>query len=427
SSDMKLKKLLTQIKRASFDLAQVNNRKKNKFLNNLDQILRAKRKKIIEANKKDIAFAKCQSLSKAFIDRLKLDEKGIDKIIQSLNNIEKMKDPTGQIIEKRRLNNGLLLQKISVPIGIILVIYESRPEVTIDVTALCIKSGNIAILKGGREALNTNKVLYKCVKEALKAANLPEQIITFIKRRDDVKELLKQNKHIDLVIARGGYEMVKRVQNMSTIPVLAHSSGGARIYVDKSADLEMAKKIIINSKISKPAACNSVDTVIVHQNIAKEFIPQIVKELRRYNVNIFFERSEKPAPSAAEGFSRNLPQEFSLRGSNNIWNTEFLDLIVSIKIVEDADSAIGFIHKYTKHHTEGIVAEERKVIDKFVNSIDAAAIFINSSTRLHDGGVFGMGAEMGISTGKLHARGPVGLKELTTYKWIVGGNGQIRE
>lgn len=430
---MRLIKLLTQIKRDSFLLAQVEDNKKNKFLQTLGQILLVEEKKILAANKKDIVFAQRKNLSKAFIDRLKVDKNGIDKIIQSLNNLQKMESPVGRIIEERRLTNGLLLQKLSVPLGVILVIYESRPEVTVDVAALCIKSGNCAILKGGKEALNTNKVLYNCILQAFKAAELPDQISTFITGRGDIEKLLKQNKYIDLVIARGGYEMVKRVQNISKIPVLAHSAGGARIYIDESADLEMAEKIIINAKISKPSTCNSIDTILMNKNIAEKFIPVVIPALLHYGVQIFFERGsvsdrvEKPAPSVTEGFSTSsnniVSKEFL---DENIWQKEFLDLKLSIKIVKDVDRAIEFIHKYTKHHTEGIVAEDKKVIEKFISSIDAAALFVNCSTRLHDGGVFGKGAEMGISTGKLHARGPVGLTELTTYKWIVKGNGQLR-
>ncbi len=395
---MKLKQILINIKKSARGLSQKSEEEKIRFLQNLAKILFVEKEKIIAANRKDIAFAKSMNLSKAFIDRLKLDEKGIGRIIQSLNTIQKMEDPIGRVIEKRRLDNGLLLQKLSVPLGVILSIYESRPEVTIDVAALCIKSGNCAILKGGKEAFHTNKVLYNCIRLALKSVKLSAETITFIANKNDIGKLLKQNKYIDLVIARGGYQMVNDIKRNSKIPVLGHGSGGARIYVAESANLTMAEKIIINSKISKPAACNSVDTILVHKEIAAKFIPHISKKLKLLNVEI----------------------------RQNEWDKEFLDLIISIKTVRDIDEAIEFMQKYSKHHTEGIVAEDKKVIDKFINNIDAAALFVNCSTRLHDGGVFGMGAEMGISTGKLHARGPVGLSELTTYKWVVRGNGQIR-
>lgn len=396
---MILKQMFLDMTKASFEIAQRREENKNKFLHNLAKILLREKKNILAANKKDIIFAKRKNLSKAFIDRLKLDENGIEKMIQSLKNIEGLESPIGRILEKKRLANGLLLQKLSVPIGVILVIYESRPEVTIDVASLCIKSGNYAILKGGRDALNTNRALYHCILKALTVAGIAEETVTFIDTSDRsvINSLLKENQYIDLVIARGDYEMVKRIQNISKIPVLAHSSGGARIYVDKSADLKVAEELIINSKISKPAACNSLDTVIVHQGLAKMFVPKLVNKLEKLGVEV-----------------------------SSDYKTEFLDLVLSIKIVKNIGEALEFINRYTKKHTEGIIAEDPAVIHKFIKNVDAAALLINCSTRLHDGGVFGMGAEMGISTGKLHARGPVGLKELTTYKWVVKGNGQIR-
>ena len=395
---MEMTKILVQIKKSSIELAQVGNDKKNKFLQILGTILTRNKKKILSANQKDIEEALKKNISYTFIERLKLDKKGIDRILESLRTIQKIKDPVGRILEERRLTNSLLLRKLTVPIGVVLVIYESRPEVTIDVSVLCIKSGNAAILKGGLEASNTNSVLHGCVQEALEKVGLARETVSFIQARSDIGRLVKKNKYIDLVIARGGYKMVRKIQNRYKIPVLAHSAGGARIYVDQSADLKKAENIIINAKISKPSACNSLDTILVHKDIAQKFLPPLIKKLKLLNVEV----------------------------RRNNWNKEFLDLIVSIKIVQDVNEAIKFIQKYSKLHTEGIVAKDKKVIKKFIASIDTAALFVNCSTRFHDGGVFGMGAEMGISTGKLHARGPVGLKELTSYKWVVYGYGQIR-
>lgn len=389
---------LNHIKEAAFVLSQKKDRDQNMFLKNLANYLMDNKELIFKANEKDIRNAEKDNLSASMIQRLILDKDGLNDLILRLSNLQKMKSVTGAILEQKLLENKLILKKISVPLGLIMVIYESRPEVTIDVAALCIKSGNAVILKGGSEAVNTNKVLYKCIVESLKSAKLSEKTVAFIEDRITLNKLLNRNDYIDLVIARGGYEMVKNVMKNSRIPVLAHSAGGARIYIDESADLSIVEKIIINSKTSKPAACNSLDTIVIHQRIAKQVLSDLTDSLKNNNVEIV----------------------------NNQWDQEFLDLKIGIKIVKNLDEAIKFINIYSKKHSEGIIAMDKSVINKFKNSIDTAAAFVNCSTRFHDGYEFGMGAEMGISTGKIHARGPVGLKELTTYKWEVYGNGQIR-
>ncbi|MEK7140942.1 MAG: glutamate-5-semialdehyde dehydrogenase, partial [Patescibacteria group bacterium] len=313
----------------------------------------------------------------------------------------------GEIIEERTDKNKLFLKKVRTPLGVIAVIYEARPEVTIDVAALCIKSGNAVILKGGSQALETNKTLYACILAALEKTGIDKETVSFISSnsRRTINWLLKKNEYVDLVIARGGYGLVKAVLNQSTIPVLAHAAGGARIYIDASADLSMAEEIILNAKTSKPATCNSLDTIVVHRNIVNKFIDRITNVLEMQHVKVINDQ----------------------KATEKVWNTEFLGLTVAIKVVKDVKEAVNFINRHSKRHSEGVVAEDKKVIDYFVDSIDAAALFVNCSTRLHDGYVFGLGSEMGISTGKLHARGPVGLKELTTYKWEMYGNGQIRK
>lgn len=391
---------LEKIKQSANKLSSVSEERRNTFLHHLSEILFKRQREIIEANKGDLAKAKIQRLPSAFIERLGLDEARVKKLILKLRDIEKLYAGIGEIIEERVDKNKLLFKKVRVPFGVIAIIYEARPEVTIDVAALCIKSGNAAILKGGSEARYTNKVLHDCILQALDRARLSKETISFIASSDRriTNHLLKQHDFIDLVIARGGYGLVRAVLNQSTIPVLAHAAGGARIYVDESADLSKAEKIIINAKMSKPTACNSLDNIVIHQNIATDFVSRITSRLKDNGVEIV----------------------------ENDWDTEFLGLSVSIKIVKNVEEAVNFINLHTKRHSEGIIAEDKKVIDYFVSSIDAAALFINCSTRLHDGYVFGLGSEMGISTGKLHARGPVGLKELTTYKWEVYGNGQIR-
>ncbi len=392
---------LEKIKQSANQASSLSENRKNAFLRNLSEELSHKRLVIVEANKKDVMKAKAQGLSSSFVERLELSEGGLKKLIDKLNDIEKLRAGLGETIEKRTGDSKLLLRKVRVPLGVIFVIYEARPEVTVDVAALCVKSGNAVILKGGSEAIETSKVLYGCISAALEKAGLDKGVINFVASRNRriTRRLLKEHEYIDLVIARGGYSLVKNVLRQSAIPVLVHAAGGARIYVDESADLSIAEKIVINAKISKPAACNSLDTIVIHQHIASEFLPKIISRLEDNGVKIV----------------------------ENDWDTEFLGLGVSIKIVKDVNEAVDFINKHSKRHSEGIIATDKKVIDSFIKSVDAAALFVNCSTRLHDGYVFGLGSEMGISTGKLHARGPVGLTELTTYKWEVYGNGQIRE
>ncbi|MBI5449413.1 glutamate-5-semialdehyde dehydrogenase [Candidatus Gottesmanbacteria bacterium] len=384
---------------ASIALAQTTESTRNRFLEHLMDCVGNKQRELLKANKKDIMHAAKAGLSAPMVARLRLDAQGIHTMIQRIEEVKKLDSGLGSIREEKITADGLRIRKVSVPLGVIFVIYEARPEVTIDVAALCIKSGNAAILKGGSEALQTNTVLYQCIEDALHRSALHPDTVRFVTKRSEVPYLLKQSGYIDLVIARGGYDLVKAVRSQSTIPVLSHAAGGARIYVDKSADLLMARKIIINAKVSKSAACNSLDTIVIHENIAAAFVPKITSALKASGVEIV----------------------------EHDWDTEFLGLRVSIKTVQNVGKAVAFIRLHSKGHSEGIVAEDQKVIDFFVQSIDAAAVFVNCSTRLHDGYVFGLGSEMGISTGKLHARGPVGLKELTTYKWEVYGHGHIRE
>lgn len=383
-------------------LNQTNEKQKNQFLRNLAEIIELNSEKIIRANKKDLELAHKAEFTKAFIERLELEESDLENIIQRLEDLQKLESGIGKIIEGKVLKNGLTINKVRTAIGVIAIIYESRPEVTIDAACLCIKSGNSVILKGGSEVVNTNQVLIDLIQESLKKAGIGQDSVRYIKDRKQFLDLIKRADDVDLVIARGGYELVKTITNESKVPVLAHSAGGARIYIDKSADLKIAENIIVNSKVSKPAACNSLDTILIHKNISKSFVKKMVKDLQNHGVEVLQDSDTQD------------------------WDREFLDLTLNIRIVEDISEAVEFIKKYSKGHTEGIIAEDKKVMEEFVNGIDSAAVFINCSTRFHDGFEFGMGAEMGIATGKLHARGPVGLKELTTYGWEVYGNGQTR-
>ena len=391
---------LGKIKLSAARLLSASEDQRNNFLHALSRELLLQKQQIIKANEQDVAKAK-RKLTSALLQRLKLDDDGIEKLALKLKSMKKLQAGLGEAIEERVGEGGLIFKKVRVPLGVILIIYEARPEVTIDVAALCIKSGNAALLKGGSEALETNKVLVGCISTALASAGFDKETVSFVESSDRriTRHLLKEHEYIDLVIARGGYGLVREVMDQSKIPVLAHAAGGARIYVDETADLAMAEKIILNAKLSKPAACNSLDSIVVHRKVASEWLTSVISGLKKKGVEII----------------------------KNDWDTEFLGLRVSIKVVGNSDEAIDFINRHSKGHSEGIVASNKKVIEQFTKSIDAAAVFVNCSTRLHDGYVFGLGSEMGISTGKLHARGPVGPKELTTYKWEVHGHGQIRE
>ncbi len=403
------------IRSAALALQNTSDANRDSFLTHLGAEIAHAKKRILSANAQDIRNAKSKGLPAAFIQRLVLDEKGIKLLSHKLADVRKLKSGLGEIFERRKDSRGLELMKVRVPLGVLAVIYEARPEVTIDVAALCVKSGNAAILKGGSEALSTNAALYACIARALKKSKLPAHAVTFIKTADRsvTNELLSRHDAVDLVIARGGYGMVKTIMERSTIPVLAHAAGGARIYVDKSADLKKAVNIIVNAKTTKPAACNTVDTVLIHTSVAKKFVPMVVTALQEHAVDV---RGDAGAAKYAD----------IQRATASDWSTEFLGLTISLKTVASVHEAISFIHTYTKRHTEGIVANDERVVKMFLASLDAAALFVNASTRFHDGFEFGLGSEMGISTGKLHARGPVGLKELTTYKWIVKGHGNIR-
>lgn len=388
------------VQRAAHMLARSTEIERNLFLTHLVRELARSRKAILTANMRDIRRAERAGLPLPFIERLVFDAEALNHLVSKVRSVQQLRSGLGETIEKKFLGSGLTLKKVRVPLGVLAIIYESRPEVTVDVATLSVKSGNAAILKGGSESLETNKVLYACIRAALKKSHLPEAV-AFIATgsRAVTNELLTRYDAIDLVIARGSYGMVRAVMERSKIPVLAHSAGGARIYVDKSADLAIAERVLVNAKITKPAACNSVDTILVHHAIAKKFIPRITKAM------------------VAEGVEVKRSMD---------WDEETLRMTVGIRQVSGLDEALAFIEKHGKRHTEGVIAKDVNVIRRFVHNIDAAALFVNASTRLHDGYIFGLGTEMGISTSKIHARGPVGLKELTTYKWEVYGKGNIR-
>lgn len=410
------KKVYDSVKkaRAAFhNISAADTNKKNLMLENISRLLIAESKKIIQANGVDIKNN--QQLSDAKIDRLLINEKRIEAIIDSIDVIRRLENPIGKMIDSKKLPNGLLLLKQQIPIGLIFIIYESRPNVTIDAAALCLKAGNCVILKGGKEAINTNRILSGILTEALKLTGLSEDAVYFVDTTDRgaTKIILKMDDLVDLVIPRGGTELIHYVSETSKIPVIKHEKGLCHIYIDSSANLQSAKKIVYNAKVQRPAVCNSVETLLVNSSIADNFLPEMASELTAAKVKLIgCEKTEKIINVA--------------RATEGDWNTEYLDLILSIKIVGNIDEAIAHINHYGSHHSDAIVTENFSNAMKFADVVDSAAVYVNSSTRFTDGGAFGMGAEIGISTNRLHARGPMGLNELTTYKYVILGNGQIR-
>ena len=410
--------LASTTKESSKALATASSGKKNAVLATLAKKIKSSSTSIINANKKDLIAGQKAGLSKAMLDRLKIDHKRLNSIIHGVEQVAMLNDPIGEIIDGSVRPNGLKLSRIRVPLGVTLIIFESRPNVTVDAAALCIKSGNAAILRGGKEAINTNQALGKCISASLKKEGLPVEGIQVVKytERELVQQLLAMDKFIDVVIPRGGKELIKAVTEYSKIPVIKHLDGICHIFVDTSANFEMAKNIIINAKTQRPGVCNAVETILIHKDIANDFLPQIVKALRSLKVEVRGDDEclkiiKKPVLKLATAED---------------WVTEYLDLVVSIAIVNDISEAIYHINNYGSHHSDAIITQNIDSAKQFKLEINSSSVIVNASTRFADGYEYGLGAEIGISTGKLHARGPVGLVGLTTYKWIVEGEGQIR-
>lgn len=367
---------------------------------------------IIKANLLDLE--QNANLSSSIKDRLLLDEKRINSLSQSLEEIANLPEVLGIVHKGWIAKSGIKIQKISVPIGNIAVIYESRPNITAEIAALCIKSGNACALKGGKEAKNTNLAIMKCIKKAFEEFNINCDCVVYLDiSRDEIVNLVKMDKYLDLIVPRGGSNLIKFVCENATVPVLKHDKGICHIFVDKDADLNKALDICINAKCSRPSTCNTAETILIHKNIAKEFLPNLKAGLDKFNTQIF----------GCENTAKFIPCEIA---NDENFATEYLDYKVNIKIVADLDEAIWHIGKFGSGHSEAVVSENYSVCEKFLSQIDSSCVFANTSTRFNDGGEFGFGAEIGISTNKLHARGPVGLAELTTYKYIIRGNGQIR-
>ena len=413
-----MEKIAQNAKQASYKLASLSEEVKNKALLCIAKHIKNNVDIILQENKKDLAAANILlqegSLSKPLYDRLKLDEEKINTVIKGIEDVAKLEDPVNKTLWGMELDKDLELYRISCPIGVIGVIFESRPDVVPQIVSLAIKSANSVILKGGIEALNSNQIFVKIINKALLTIpEFPENAINLIKTREDVKELLKMDKYIDLLIPRGSNSLVKYIQENTKIPVLGHTEGICHIYIDKDADYEKAVKVSIDSKIQYPAACNAVETLLVHKDTAKKLLPLLISEFKKESVLVKGDELTRKIVSNIEP------------ATEEDWKTEFSDKIISIKIVNTLQDAVNHINLYGSGHTDCIITENTENRDLFMNLADSAGVYWNVSTRFADGFRYGLGAEVGISTNKTHARGPVGLEGLTIYKYKLFGNGQI--
>ncbi|MDD5644086.1 MAG: glutamate-5-semialdehyde dehydrogenase [bacterium] len=412
-----VKELAERAKESSRKLILMSADQKNSLLKSIAASIRRNREILIDANKKDIQAAETGCLPKALIDRLMLNEERIEQMAAGLEEVAALKDPVGRVLDKKKRPNGMEIFKISVPIGVIAIIYESRPNVTSDSAGLCIKAGNAVILRGGKEAFHSNKSIADCMRNAIEACHGPKDIIQFVEttQREAVKEILKLSSLIDLVIPRGGENLIKAVTEASTIPVIKHYKGVCHIFVDRDADFDKALNIIRNAKCQRPGVCNAIETLLVDGAIADRFLPLAADMLRKEEVEM------RGCPRTAK-----ILKGIKKAGKND-WYEEYLDLILAVRVVDGVEEAIEHINKYGSMHSDAIITENQSSASKFLNMVDSAAVYLNASTRFTDGGQFGMGAEIGISTDKIHARGPMGLEELNTYKYVIKGNGQIRD
>ena len=404
-------------KQAEVYLAKASAKMKNKALQAISEALVENADLIITQNSIDIENAIRNDMSVVMQDRLSLDKKRIQAMADAVLELINLDDPIGETLSGTIRPNGLNIRKVRVPLGVIAIIYESRPNVTADAATLCLKTGNAVILRGGKEAYYSNKCIVGVMRKALHSTDFPEDAIQFVDDtgREASTELMKCSEYVDVLIPRGGAGLIKACVNNATVPVIQTGVGNCHIYVDSSADLKMAAEIVNNGKTSRPSVCNAVENLIVHKDIAEEFLPMIKNLLDEHRVEI--RGCEK---------TRAILGDEVIPVTNEDYNTEFLDYIIAVKVVNNIDEAIKHISKYTTHHSEAIITESLNNAEKFQMEIDAAAVYVNASTRFTDGGEFGFGAEIGISTQKLHARGPMGLKELTSTKYLVNGNGQIR-
>ena len=405
------------VKKASGVLYNATTAKKNLLLKAIASQLEDDTDAICRTNKKDLTAAEKAGVSKVLLDRLTLNEKRIGQMTAGIKDVIALPDPVGEILDRTNRPNGLVIEKVRVPLGAVGIIYEARPNVTVDASALCLKAGNAVLLRGGSEAINTNKKLVEIIKKALKDVGLPAGCVEFIETTDRkaVAEMLKQDRYLDIIIPRGSQQLIKYIQENSSVPVIAHGEGNCHVFVDSSADLKEAEEIVFNAKVQRPSVCNAAEKLLVHEKISKTFLPRIAEKLRQANVEL---RGDRRSRAIVKGI---------VPANEEDWYREYLDLIMGIKVVEDLDEAIAHINHYGSHHSDAIVTGSKANGEKFLQEVDSAAVYVNASTRFTDGFEFGLGAEIGISTQKLHARGPMGLAELTSTKFVVHGDGQIRK
>lgn len=402
--------------KAKRELIKLGTKEKNEILLEASKALEENFEKIISANEIDLENGRKNGLKTSLIDRLMLNKERIFDMADGLRQIASLDDPIGEVIRMKTLANGLTIGQKRVPMGVIGIIYEARPNVTSDAFGLCLKAGSATILRGGKEAINSNKAIIQVLKEAIRKNGVDENIVQLVEdtSRESANEMMKMNGYIDVLIPRGGAGLIQAVVKNSTVPVIETGVGNCHIFVDESADFKMAKDIIINAKTQRPGVCNACESILIHKDIAKEFLPEIAKALKEKNVEL---RGDEETRKIVEGVILATEEDYA---------TEFSDYILAIKVVEGIDEAIEHIAKYSTGHSECIVTENYSNSQRFLQEVDSAAVYVNASTRFTDGNEFGFGAEIGISTQKLHARGPMGLRELTSSKYIIYGNGQIR-
>ena len=411
-----IKDMAVRAKKAAKTLVSLSTKAKNDVLLRMAAGIDAKREFIQAENAKDLAAGKEKGLSSAMLDRLELSDNVIASMMTGLTEVAALPDPVGEIENMIKRPNGLMVGRMRIPLGVIGMIYESRPNVTVDAAALCLKAGNAIVLRGGSEAIHSNRALASVLQDVLKSEGIAADAIQVIPvtDREAVDVMLRQEEYIDLIIPRGGEGLIRFVSKTSRIPVLKHYKGVCHIYVDCDADLSLATPVIINSKVQRPGVCNALEGLLIHKNIANEYLPELARELKKHGVKILgCTKSVSIVPDITPA-------------KDSDWGTEFLDLVLCVKVVEDMDEACLYIDEYGSQHTEIILSENYTNVQRFLNEVDASAVMVNTSTRFNDGGELGLGTEIGISTTKLHAYGPMGLEELTTRKFIVYGQGQVR-
>lgn len=404
-------------KAAKKSIATAKTAKKNEILERIAQNLRKNIEVILKENEKDTAMAKENGITDAMVDRLRLTPERINDIADACIYLTGLNDPVGEVIEGYTRPNGMRITKTRVPMGVIGIIFESRPNVTVDAATLCIKSGNAAILRGGKEAINSNKILMDIMRESVEECGLPGDVIQLVEdtSRESSNQMMKANGYIDVLIPRGGKGLIKAVVENATVPVIETGSGNCHIYIDESADIDMAVSVTNNGKTQRPSVCNALETCLVHRSVADKFLPRLMEEFKKFDVDV-----------RGCDRTREILGESIKEATESDYATEFDDYIMAVKVVDNIDEAIEHISKYSTGHSECIITNDLNNAERFQREIDSACVYVNCSTRFTDGGEFGFGAEIGISTQRLHARGPMGLRELTTMKYLINGDGQIR-